>query len=224
MTGAVVRHLIVKDWHLYRPQILFTLLGGAIALALSQWRSEPAIMVGTVWFFVSLILVACILPLTSIVNERKKQTLAFVMSLPVSPIEYSTAKLIANLAMFLIPWLTLMCAALLLIETRGIVPRGVIPLALILAFLPLVGFCLITATALVGETEGWGIAANVVVNSSYWLVWYFLTRIPALMANANAPAPVWNATAIAVLAGEFVLALLILGVTFFLQSRKRDFV
>jgi ABC-2 type transport system permease protein len=224
MMGAVVGHLVIKDWNLYKPQIIFTLLGGALALALSQWGTEPAMVVGTVWFFVSLMLVACMLPLTSIVNERKKQTLAFVMSLPISPIEYSAAKLIANLGMFLIPWVTLVCAALLVIETRGDIPKGVIPLTLILAFLPLVGFCIITATALVGETEGWGIAANVAVNSSYGLVWYFFTRIPALMANADARVPVWNSTTVAVLAIEFALVLSILGVTFFLQSRKRDFV
>lgn len=224
MMGPVVRHLIIKDWDLYKPQIVFTMLGGVAALAVSQWGTEPALVIGTVWFFVSLILVACMLPLTSIVNERKKQTLTFVMSLPISPIEYSAAKLIANLGMFLIPWSTLICAALLVIETRGIIPKGVIPLTLILGFLPLVGFCIITATALVGETEGWGIVANVVVNTSYWLVWYIFTRIPALMANANSRAPVWNSTVVAVLASEFALVLLILGVAFFWQSRKRDFV
>ncbi|HEY7391141.1 MAG TPA: hypothetical protein VH640_21675 [Bryobacteraceae bacterium] len=224
MISAVVRHLVIKEWDLCKPQIIFTVLGGELALALSQWGTEPAMVVGTIWFFVSLMLVACMLPLGSIVNERKNQTLAFVMSLPISPIEYSAAKLIANLGMFLIPWVTLVCAALLVIETRGIIPRGVIPLTLVLAFLPFVGFCIITATALVGETEGWGIAANVVVNTSYGLVWYFMTRVPALMAGANKPAPVWNSTVVTVLAGEFVLVVLILGVTFFLQSLKRDFV
>lgn len=224
MMGPVVRQLIVKDWYLYRPQILFTMLGGAIALAISQWGTEPAMVVGTVFFFIALIMAACMLPLTSIGNERKKQNLAFVLSLPVSPIEYTTAKLIANLGMFLIPWLTLVCAALLLIETRGMIPRGVIPMMVILAFLPFVGFCLITGTVLVGETEGWGIAANVACNSSYGLVWYFMTRVPALMANANRPVPVWNSTVVAVLGSEFGLVLSILGVTYFLQSRKRDFI
>jgi ABC-2 type transport system permease protein len=224
MMGPVVRNLIVKDWYLYRGLILFTMLGGAIAVALSQGKSEPAVVVGTVCFFIALIMAAHMLPLTSIVNERKKQTLAFVMSFPVSAIEYTTAKLIANLAMFLIPWLTLVGAALLMIETRAWIPRGVIPLTLILAFLPFIGFCLIMAAALVGESEGWGIAANVVCSSSYGLVWYFLSRVPALMANANKPAPVWNSTVITVLASEFVLVVLILGVTFFLQSLKRDFI
>ncbi len=84
--------------------------------------------------------------------------------------------------------------------------------------------CLITGAALVGESEGWGIAANVVCNSSYWLVWYFMTRIPALMVNVKSPVPVWNSTALTILSSEFGLIVLILGLTFYLQSRKRDFV
>ena len=62
--------------------------------------------------------------------------------------------------------LVLVLSAVLLIEARGVIPRGSIPIILILAFLPFIGFALITGAALVGETEGWGIAANVFCSSS----------------------------------------------------------
>jgi hypothetical protein len=116
------------------------------------------------------------LPIVGIVNERRNQNLAFLMSLPVSSIQYTTAKLISTLGMFLVPWLTLVTAAVLLIETRGVIPRGFIPVFLILAFFPFIGACVITAVALVGETEGCGIAANVFCNIAYPLVWPFLIR------------------------------------------------
>jgi hypothetical protein len=115
-------------------------------------------------------------------------------------------------------------AAVLLIETRGFIPHGAIPVLLILALLPFVGFCLITGAALVGESERWGIAANVSCSSTYGLVWYFLTRVPELMENAKGPTPVWNSTALTILASEFAMVPLLLGLTYFLQSRKRDFV
>jgi hypothetical protein len=51
-----------------------------------------------------------------------------------------------------------------------------------------------------------------------------LSRIPALMDNAKGPAPVWNSAALTILSSEFGLIALILGLTFYLQSRKRDFV
>jgi ABC-2 type transport system permease protein len=224
MRDSAFGHLILKDWRLQRIQIIFSIVGGVIALAIVQRQSEPAKVVGSVWFFIALIMVGTMLPLAGIVNERKKQNLAFLMSLPISAAQYTTAKLISTLGMFLIPWLTLVISAVVLIEARGFLPRGVIPMFLILALLPFVGLAIITAASLVGESEGWGIGANVFCSSSYGLVWYFFSRVPALMVNTKAPAPVWSSTELTVLGSEIGLILLILGLTFYLQSRKRDFV
>jgi len=224
MRGSVTGQLILKDWRLNRPQIFFSIAAGAIALGIVQWGTEPAMVVGSVWFFIALILVGTMLPLGGITNERKEQTLAFLMSLPVSSIQYTTAKLISTWGMFLIPWLTLVLSAVLLIETRGFIPGGTIPILLILALLPMVGLSLITAAALIGESEGWGIAANVFCSSTYGLVWYFLSRMPGLMVNAKSPVPVWNSTVLTVLASELGVALVLLVLTFYFQSRKRDFV
>ncbi|HLH41838.1 MAG TPA: ABC-2 transporter permease [Bryobacteraceae bacterium] len=224
MRGAVVRQLILKDWALYRGQLLFSIAGGAIALGVVQWRHEAPILVGIICFFSALILVGHMLPIVGIVNERKNQNLAFLMSLPVSSIQYTTAKLISTFGMFLIPWLTLLAAAVLLIETRGFVPRAFIPLFLILAFLPFIGTCLITGVALVGETEGWGLAANVFCNIVYSLAWPFLIRIPGLMPNATVPKPVWHSNVFRVLGVEVGLIVLILALTYYLQSKKRDFI
>jgi ABC-2 type transport system permease protein len=224
MRGSVVRHLILKDWRLQRGLMAITTAGGAIALAIAQFSGETRVVVGSVFFFIALIISASMLPIAGIVNERKKQNLAFLMSLPISSMQYTTAKLISNMTMFLIPWITLVISAVLIIETRGFIPRGAIPVVLILAFMPLLGFCLITGAALVGESEGWGIAATAVCNSSYGLLWYFVIRNPAINVNVTRPVPVWNSTVLTILASEFALVPLIFGLTYFLQSRKRDFV
>jgi len=224
MRGSAVGQLIWKDWRLQRDQIFFTIAAGAIALAIVQWGGQTPIVVGGVFFFIALILIGHMLPLAGIVNERKKQNLAFLMSLPISSIQYTTAKLISSVVMFLIPWLTLIIAAVLLIQTRGILPHGAIPVLFILSFLPFLSFCLITGVVLVSESEGWGIAANVFCSSTYGLVWYFMCQIPALMEPAKGASPVWNAAALKILAVEVALIPTMLGLTYFLQSRKRDFV
>lgn len=160
-----------------------------------------------------------------LVNQRKKQTLAFMMSLPISPARYGIAKLLSTLGMFLIPWLTLVAAALYMILGRHVLPNGAIPIALILATVPFVGFCLITGTAIVGESEGWGIAASAIVNSSYWLAWYFIASyVPSLTRTWTGPVAVWNAAAIDILGAEFAVIVSILAATMLLQSRKHDFV
>jgi ABC-2 type transport system permease protein len=224
MNGPVIKQLILKDWRLFRLMIYSSIGAGFLALAILEGRTEPAVVVGSVFFFIAIILVSCILPMNSIVNERKNQNLAFVMSLPVSYLQYTTAKLLANLAIFLIPWLTLTISAVVFIETGGILPRGVIPVALVLALLPFLGFTIITSAALVGEKEGWAMAANVFCNSSYGLTWYFLTRIHGLLDSAGGPRPVWNAQVLTILTSEVGLIVAILGLTYYLQSKKRDFI
>jgi ABC-2 type transport system permease protein len=224
MTDSIVRQLILKDWRLNRLQLLISTGAGMVALGVVLRGGEGPIVAGTVWFFIALVLVGSMLPISGIVNERKKQNLAFLMSLPVSSIQYTTAKLISTVGMFLVPWVTLLIAAVVLIETRGVVPPGAIPIVLILAGMPFIGLCLMTGAALVGESEGWGIAANVACNSSYGLTWYFMGRVPGLMADVKSTVPVWNPTVLKFLGAELGLIVLILGLTYFIQSRKRDFV
>lgn len=223
MRPWVVGQLIRKDWQLHRVLIFTSIAAGVVALAVVQLATEATVVVGAVWFFIALILVGCMLPI-AIVNERKKQNLAFLMSLPISSIQYTTSKLFSATGMFLIPWLTLVIVAFLSIMARGIFPHGVIPLLLILSLMPFVGFCIITAAALIGESEGWGIAANVACNSSYGLAYYFLAKVPGVMAYNSSPVVVWSSTTLEILGIELVLIPLLLGLTYFVQSRKRDFI
>ncbi len=224
MNNSVVGQLILKDWQLQRLMIFICFVAGLIALGVLQFGTEPVVVVGGVFFFISLIMVGTMLPMAGIVNERKKQNLAFVMSLPVTSIQYTTAKLVSTVGMFLIPWLTLVATAVLLIEVRGVLPRGTIPIVVILAMLPMVGLAIITGAALVGESEGWGIAANMFCSSTYGLTWYFFTRVPGLMHDIKAPVAVWNSSVLTVLSCELGSALLMLALTYYFQSRKRDFI
>jgi ABC-2 type transport system permease protein len=222
--NPVIGQLIRKDWRLNRSLIVFTIEAGAVALGLLLFRREATALVGSVWFFVALIFAGCLLPGTNILNERKRQNLPFVMSLPVSPVQYTTAKLLSTVGIFLVPWGTLVIGAVWLIFGLGIFPHGMIPMILILLTLPFVGFSIIMGATLVGETEGWNIASVVVCNSSYSLVWYFFSRVPALTRDLGGKVVVWNPTLLTLLGGEFALIALVLALTFYLQSRKRDFI
>jgi ABC-2 type transport system permease protein len=222
--SSIIGHLILKDWRLNRQAISLCIGIGLVALVLAQFAGEVVRLVGAVWFFVSLCILGSMLPGLAILNERKKQTLAFVMSLPVSSVQYSIAKALSTSAMFLVPWLTLLISALVVIETRHTMPHGIIPMFLILAMLPLIAFFLISATALVAESEGWLMAVSIVCNSSYWLVWYLLARTPSLRENWTGPVAVWNPAALIVLSVEVASIVFIVGIAFFLQSRKRNFI
>ena len=224
MNAPVISRLILKDWRLNRLLISLAVAIGLGALGLVSYGGETARLLGAVWFFVALMVLGSMLPGSTVVNERKKQTLAFIMSLPVSAVQYAMAKIVSIWAMFLVPWCTLIISALAVIETGHTIPHGVIPMLLILAILPLLGFCIISSAVLISESEAGLIAASLVCNSSYWFVWYLLSRIPTLTDNWKGAQTVWNAAARTVLLSEVAAIAVILVITLFLQSRKRDFI
>jgi ABC-2 type transport system permease protein len=224
MKRSIIGHLILKDWRLNRFLISITVAAGIVALVLTEFGNETVRLVGGVWFFIVMCILGSMLPATAILNERKKQTLAFIMSLPVSSLQYTIAKMVSIWAMFLVPWLILLIAALALIATRSVVPHGVIPTLFILALLPLIGFTLISAATLIGETEGWMIGASVACNSSYWLAWYLIGQVRQLAAGWGSPVASWNQTVLMILSAEIACIVFTVAVTFLVQSRKRDFI
>lgn len=225
MRTNVMLQLVLKDWRLQRRTVILTLVAGAAALAILLVGGQTPIVFGTVLFFVSMIFCACLLPMQNIVNETKKQTLPFIMSLPLSSARYGAAKLVSTVGMFLVLWLALLGVALYLVLGRHTLPNGAIPMGMILMGFPLIGFCLITGTALVSESEGWATAALLVANSSYGLLWYLLvSHVPSLTQTWGGPVAVWSPAAVKILTVEFAMIVVTLGITLYLQSRKRSFI
>jgi ABC-2 type transport system permease protein len=224
MNGSVVRALIWSDWRRHRLQILLSIAGGVLGLVLLQVGGEMPTVLGSTWFFIALIVLGSMLPMSNVINERKKQTLPFLMSLPLSITQYTAAKTISTVGMFLVPWVTLVVAAVSFIVARQSIPDGIVPIALILSLLTFVGFCVIAGVAMVSESEGWTIAGTVISNSSYGFGWYLLMRNPSIRGDMGSPSPIWSTDVLTILGAEFAAIALILGLTFYLQSRKRDFV
>ena len=224
MKSNVVPQLILKDWQMQARMITLLTLAGAAAQGIMLIGGQ-AVIIGAVFFFVAIIFCACLVPMQNIVNERKKQTLPFVMSLPVSSAQYGVAKLVSTAGMFLIAWLALLGAALYMILVRHALPIGAIPMGVILMGFPLIGFSVVTGAALVGESEGWATAALAITNSSYWLAWYLLIRhVPSLTETWGGPVAVWSPAVFKILGVEFGAITLILGLTLYLQSRKHNFI
>lgn len=224
MKHSLMQQMVMKDWRLHRPHIIFSISAGAAALALVQIPRELPGILGVIWFFIALIVLGSMLPISNIINERKKQTLAFMMSLPLSPFQYATSKMVSTLGIFLVPWTALLIGGLSMILGRRDFPNGMIPTFIVLAGMPLVGFCIITGAAIVSESEGWTIAATIVCNSSYWLGYFLFIRDPSMKTDLPSATPVWSGHVLAYLGGELAIAAAILGISFYLQTRKRDFI
>ena len=219
VTGALIR----KDLRMTWPFLAAAFLSGGAALALWQLGSQAIAIAGIVGFFIVLVMLG-ILPMVTTINERKKQTLAFIMSLPLTATQYAIAKLGWALGMFLVPWLMLAGAALTLIVSRSDIPNGIIPLALILMLIPLVGFLIMISVAIVSESETKSVFTMGAINVSYSFVWVVISMTPSLTDDLLSTTPVWNQTVLSVLGGELGLIVAVLALTLYAQSRKRDFV
>jgi ABC-2 type transport system permease protein len=223
MNYLMVRRLILKDWYLNRWIILGSIPVGLAALALILTGSKAAFLLSIIVLCIVLIGVGAQLAMVTAVNERREQTLAFIMSLPVSWREYTAAKILANLLLFLIPWMALTLAALAFLLFVPGMPHGFVPFTTIMAVEILVTACLTIAAAIITESQVW--ASIVITCSSLGLngFGYLFAHMRGISPEMWGQRMHWTSTASTVLVAEFLVCALLLGLTFFVQSRKTDF-
>lgn len=219
---AVVRHLILKDWYLNRWVILGSLPVGLGALAIVLTGKPVAFMLCIILLCMVIVGVGAQLAMVTTVNERKEQTLAFVMSLPVSWREYTAAKILANLIIFLIPWLLLTAGALGVLLLPG-ATHGLVPYTAIMAMEMLITTSLIVAAGIITESQTWTTAGIFASSLGINVLGYVFAHLPGISKYMWGTQVYWSSTAWVVLICEVLTIPLLLGVTFYIQSRKTDF-
>ena len=222
MNYAVVRHLILKDWYLNRGVILGSLPVGLGALAIVLTGKPVAFMLCIILLCMVIVGVGAQLAFVTTINERKEQTLAFVMSLPVSWREYTAAKILANLIIFLIPWLPLTAGALGVLLLPG-ATHGLVPFTAIMALEMLITTSLIVAAGIITESQAWTTAGIFFSSLGINLGGYVFAHLPGIAKYMWGTRVYWSSTAWIILICELLTIPLLLGVTFFVQSRKTDF-
>ena len=222
MNYSVVRRLILKDWYLNRGVILGSIPIGLGALAIVLTGKPVAFMLCIILLCMVIVGVGAQLAFVTTINERKEQTLAFVMSLPVSWREYTAAKILANLIIFLIPWLPLTAGALGLLLLPG-ATHGLVPFTAIMALEMLITTSLIVAAGIITESQAWTTAGIFLSSLGINLGGYIFAHLPGIGKYMWGKRVYWSSTAWIVLICELLTVPLLLGVTFFVQSRKTDF-
>ena len=222
MNHAMVKRLILKDWYLQRWMIFAALAGTLASLGVVATGNKVAFLLGLILLIMVIISVGAQMAVSTIVNERKEQTLPFVMTLPISYREYTASKIWGNLLIFLVPWFTMVLGGLFLLlydaKTYGLVPYFAIMSTEIL-----VSTSLVIATALITESQGWTVAAIMVGNVGINLIGYLVAHIAGIAQGMWGSAIRWSAAATGLLLAEFATIVLLLGITFWVQSRKKDF-
>jgi ABC-2 type transport system permease protein len=225
MNWLMVWRLIWKDWYLNRAGILASLIGGVMTLALvaALRASQIAIILGVIVVVTILIGMGAIVMMSAAI-ERKQQTLPFVMSLPITYREYTTAKIVGGMLIFQVLWVALVTALVATILLTPGFPHGTIPFVVIMSVEILVSTCLITVVSVTSESQGWTTAAAQVGALSLNLIGWSIVRLPGIGRTMGGATMQWSGTATVLLAAELTLIALMLAIAFFVQSRKKDFI
>ena len=223
MNLSMVKRLILKDWYLQRLPIALSLLGGAAALAILLFGGKAGFMLGLILLITVLVTTSAMLTINMTILERKEQTLPFVMSLPISYREYTAAKLVGILGIFLIPWSLFMAASFAILAVSPTHSQGLIPYVAIMGTEILVSTCLITAVGLITESQRWAITAMMIGNIALNAVGYLVAHLDGVSQFMFGPVVRWTPMSSGLLFAEYSMIALMLGGTFLVQSRKKDF-
>lgn len=223
MNAGMVKRLVQKDWYFYRWPIAFYIGAGLACIAALGAGGEGAFYAGCVGLLTVLISAGIHLTMGTVVEERRNHTLTFVMSLPVSPSEYTLAKILANIVIFGLVWVTLFVGTIAVIAGRGAVPDGLIPFAAVILGEIFFGYCLTLCVAIVSESLGWTIAAMITANLLLQAVMYAVSHVPAVDQAMKTDTILWQQPISGLLVAEIGSILLMLALTFYLQARKTDF-
>ena len=223
MTRIMIERLVRKDWYFNRGMIVVCLALGAVALLAVGLGGKGAFYFGAVLLISVVIGLGAYLAIATVIYERKDQTLPFVMSLPISPMVYTTAKVLANMLIFLVPWTALAVGSFVVLAGREVLPNGLIPFTAIMLTELFAAYCLLLAVALISESEGWTIFVMIACNLSFNYFLYFGSHIEGIAVHMEGPTAVWDAPVLWTLAASVAAIALFLGATFYFQSRKTDF-
>ena len=219
LNQPLIRLLVVKDWQLFQKQLAAHVLAGIVALALLGLARPWAFYLGSLLLIIVLVAGSCMSISNSLLVERKEQTLAFVMSLPVSPLDFTLAKMAGNLLTFGVPYLVLLLGTLVVILTTPL-PDGLVVFTVLLFGHILLAYSVSLMVAMQVESEGWNIfamiASNLLINPLIML----LGQIDAIAKPAGGEAIVWSLPAVAILSAQLLLSLAALAFTLWWHGRK----
>jgi len=202
--------------------MIAAIAAGAAAIALMP-ISRMLSYVSAVLLICVLIVLNIFLVMHSVAQERKDKTALFILSLPVSAMDYTIAKVMATGIAFGVPWLVLTVATALTIVVSPI-PDGVLPYWMTLLGYLLAYFCALLAIALLKDSSGWHAAAITLGNVSVnFLIPFLLTR-PSVIAHANGDVAVWSGDLMTILAVELLAGFAMLGYAIHAHARRPDFV
>lgn len=209
MTQSIVTKLILKDLHFNRALIVGGVLAGLAGIYLMSVNRLAGIIV-----FVTVVVVCAIfLGQATVTRERVEKSALFVLSLPVSPAQYTAAKVAGATISFLTVWGILLGTCVLLISL-GPAPADGLPWLVGIMTLILTNFFILLTVGVFTFSEKW-IASSIILTN---------TSVPVFFARSGEATPGWTTGLMASFALEALIVAFCIGLLLYTQSRRKDFV
>ena len=220
--AAMVGKLIVKDWQVYQKQLAGYVAGLLLALGLVGMGSPLLSAAGGLLLLVLLIVVGTFAVGSLVMAERKEQTQPFVMSLPVTPMDVFWGKLLANLTIYLVPFLLVtggMLALILLTPS----PDGTVPWVMLIALFVLANFIVSLCVAIAVDSEGWNTFAMLALMTLIGPFIYWITWMDGIREHLKGDVIVWSPQVLGLIGGELAMMAIAILVAGWVHARKPSF-
>lgn len=221
--NIVTRKLIAKELYLNRWFMVATAVAAVLSVGAST-LGERAFNVASITWLTTVIAFGVMLAIYGISNERKENSLHFVLSLPISPAQYVRAKLFGMLITYLLPWLVASGAALALVMFHPDVPDGLLPYLILLCVFLLFNFTLVVSGALHARSEAMVATVIIISNMTVSLFMFAVGGQEEINAHMRGAAPVWNNAFFNLLTFELIAILIAVALPLATSARRRDFI
>ncbi|MBU2222747.1 MAG: ABC-2 transporter permease, partial [Gammaproteobacteria bacterium] len=91
--NQMIKRLIVKDWQMMKKSLAAYMAGGVLVIGMMGMATPLMFNTGAIMMITLMIVIGARSAVELVVNEKKDQTLAFMMSLPITAQDYALAKL-----------------------------------------------------------------------------------------------------------------------------------
>jgi hypothetical protein len=223
MNRSIVWRLIGKDLYLYRWLIAGALVAGIAALPIAG-REGAIGNIGLILMMTAIIAMGIFVAMYGVMTERQNKSLLFVLSLPISPVQYATAKVSASVIAFSIPWTAVLATSVGVAVAFEPAPDGHIPFLVALMVFMFANFAFLLMLLMITRSEYWAIAGILGTNFSVAAYMNIVPRVLGISEATELQDAVWSPAVLTTIGIEIAVVALCLAIAFVVQAKRTDHV
>lgn len=224
MNTPMVALLMRKDFHFFRKHLPGYFIFGLLAIGIACLPGTTAFYVGAVLLMSLLNLLGMHVPISIVLGERRNRTLPLIMSLPVTPFDYTCSKMAACLMTYAAVWAVLLAASVGAVLLAGQRHDGLVPFIVIVFWGSAANAVLILAAALVRDSLDKTLRAVVFWNLVLQAVVFSAATNRTIHAAMWSENVVWSGDVMLFLLAELAALGVGIAAAFWLQSRKTQLI